>query len=76
MENIMIGAKMLAEHFRVSERTLRHWRSTGYGPPFVKLRKGVLYNQNDVDQWLESRREGGETIAINGPCRLHRGGTQ
>ena len=35
-------------------KTLANWRSSGYGPPFVKVGTSVLYRRASVDRWLDS----------------------
>jgi hypothetical protein len=40
---------------RLSERTLERFRVTGFGPPFCKLGRRVLYRADDLDRWITSR---------------------
>jgi excisionase family DNA binding protein len=44
-----------AEILRLSERTLERSRVSGFGPPFCKLGRRVLYRADDLDQWITSR---------------------
>ena len=44
-----------AELLRLSERTLERSRVSGFGPPFCKLGRRVLYRADDLDQWITSR---------------------
>jgi len=49
----------LAQRLGVDSSTVRRWRTAQppQGPPFVPLSSRVtLYNANDVEQWLLSRR--------------------
>lgn len=49
----------LAQLLGVDSSTVRRWRTARppQGPPFVPLSSRVtLYNANDVEQWLLSRR--------------------
>lgn len=39
---------------RLSERTLERSRVTGFGPPFCKLGRRVLYPQDKLDAWITS----------------------
>ena len=39
---------------RLSERTLERSRVSGFGPPFCKLGRRVLYRQDDIDHWITS----------------------
>ena len=47
----------------VTEKTLATWRSSGYGPPFVKVGTSVLYRLPSVDRWLDSMEKLGEEAA-------------
>jgi excisionase family DNA binding protein len=40
---------------RLSERTLERSRVTGFGPPFAKVGRRVLYRREDLDAWVASR---------------------
>jgi excisionase family DNA binding protein len=40
---------------RLSERTLERSRVSGFGPPFCKLGRRVLYRADDLDQWIAGR---------------------
>jgi hypothetical protein len=39
----------------LSPRTLERHRCTGFGPPFVKAGRRVLYRQADLDAWIIDR---------------------
>lgn len=45
-------AKMLG----VKAVTLTAQRYRGYGPPYVKMGKAVMYFQSDVDEYINGRR--------------------
>lgn len=49
----------VAEALRISPRTVRWWRQTGYGPPAITLggpKQGrVIYRESDLAAWLERR---------------------
>lgn len=45
-----------AAFIRRSPRTLEGWRTTGKGPPFLKVNGGVLYDYNELVTWLEGHR--------------------
>lgn len=40
---------------RLSERTLERFRVTGFGPPFIKAGRRVLYRPSDLDDWIATR---------------------
>jgi predicted DNA-binding transcriptional regulator AlpA len=45
-----------SERFKIPARTAQRWRSTGDGPPFVRLGpRRVAYRMSDVERWAESR---------------------
>ncbi len=51
----LVDERVLAPRLKITVKTLQAWRSTGGGPPFVKLGRAVRYNEADVRVWLESR---------------------
>lgn len=51
----LITEEAAAERLGFSTSTLRHWRSAGTGPAYVKVRAGrVRYRHIDLDDWIES----------------------
>jgi len=51
-----IDEEGLAEKYHIPPRTAQRWRSTGGGPPFVRLgARRVLYRVADVEKWLAER---------------------
>ena len=46
-----------ARYLGVAYQTLNLWRVEGRGPAYLWLGHLVRYRQNDLDAWLESRRE-------------------
>ena len=56
MGRLMTEAEVEAEH-GFKPRTLRQWRYTGDGPPFVKLNgRMVRYLAEDIEKWIASQR--------------------
>ncbi|MBX6373153.1 MAG: helix-turn-helix domain-containing protein [Acetobacteraceae bacterium] len=48
--------QQFSERYHVSPRTAQRWRSTGDGPPFVRLGpRRVLYRLSDCEAWAASR---------------------
>ena len=45
----------VADTFRLSVATMRHWRLTGKGPKWLKLGSAVRYRPEDVQAYLEGR---------------------
>jgi predicted DNA-binding transcriptional regulator AlpA len=50
----------VAKLLKVSVAALRRWRTEQRGPRFIKVGALVLYRPVDIDQWVETRRSGGE----------------
>jgi len=48
------GPEELGAFLGISEKTLKHWRLTGYGPPSVRIGKHVRYDPVGVRAWLAS----------------------
>jgi hypothetical protein len=55
-----------AEALRLSERTLERSRVSGFGPPFCKLGRRVLYRADDLDQWIAARVVPSTSAAVGG----------
>lgn len=54
-EPIMLSEQELSEFTKISIPCLKHWRSIGYGPPFVKYKGRVVrYEYGGVLGWVES----------------------
>jgi excisionase family DNA binding protein len=49
-------ARKAAEYLGVSASTLAKWRMRGDPPGYRKLGRVVVYDQADLDAWLESCR--------------------
>ena len=48
-----------AEYLGCSPRTLEKWRIEGGGPPYIELSSRlIVYDTNDLDRWLASKRRG------------------
>jgi hypothetical protein len=46
----------LRERYQISPRTAQRWRSSGDGPPYVRLgKRRVVYRVADVERWLAAR---------------------
>jgi hypothetical protein len=73
---VLLQASAVAELLYVRVETLAKWRRHGRGPEFLRLSaKRVLYAQDAVELWLESRRRrGGIANAPDGrPRSAHLG---
>lgn len=51
-----------AKFYGVSVGTIRRWRSLRQGPRYRKIGSLVRYSVEDLDAWLASRPEGGESV--------------
>ena len=49
----VITQEDLALTLEVSVDTLREWRRLKQGPDFVRTGKGVMYREDDVQEWLK-----------------------
>jgi DNA-binding transcriptional MerR regulator len=56
MEHEELTPGAVAKLLRITEGTLRNWRSQGLGPPYLKLGAGVVYRRADVLAWIEAQR--------------------
>jgi hypothetical protein len=50
-----MNQRQLARRWCMSPRTLERWRSTGEGPPFLKLGGGILYREDDIKAYEAER---------------------
>jgi hypothetical protein len=48
----------VAAYLRRKRHTLENWRAIGYGPAWVKIGRNVVYDWDDVDEWLRGQRRG------------------
>lgn len=48
-----------AEYTGVARATLKKWRATGDGPPYVRIGSKIVYRVADLDAWLEANLVGG-----------------
>lgn len=53
----LMTASDVADALRVSEGTLRNWRSARRGPRFAKVGGSVHYRAEDVAAWIEGNLE-------------------
>jgi hypothetical protein len=51
-----LPAREAAAYCALGFSTLAKLRLTGGGPAFSKVGTKVLYNRNDLDSWLDSKR--------------------
>jgi predicted DNA-binding transcriptional regulator AlpA len=53
---IYLTEREFSERFNIPARTVQRWRTTGDGPPFVRLGpRRILYRVSDAEHWAESR---------------------
>ena len=65
MKPSFINRTATATALNISPRTLEKWAVTGEGPPFYKLGGRVLYDIEDIETWVSSRRRS-STSQISG----------
>ena len=51
----LMTTKETSAYIRQAVQTLAKWRVYGLGPKWAKIGRSVLYEQTDVDAWIESR---------------------
>jgi excisionase family DNA binding protein len=47
--------KEAAALLNCSLRTLERWRNTGYGPPFIKTGRKILYPLASLEEWRKAK---------------------
>jgi hypothetical protein len=54
----------MASHLRIGSGVPAKWRHFGFGPPYIKAGRTVLYRKRDVDEWAASllRRSTSTTV--------------
>jgi predicted DNA-binding transcriptional regulator AlpA len=56
MDDLFLTEREFSDRLKVPARTAQRWRSTGDGPPFVRLGpRRVAYRLSDVERWAASR---------------------
>jgi predicted DNA-binding transcriptional regulator AlpA len=51
-----IDTHMAAIRLGVARKTLASWRGSSQGPPYYKLGARVVYDEQELDEWLKTRR--------------------
>lgn len=60
----MLRTEAAARYCGLSESTLHKLRCTGSGPEYLKLGgKIVVYDQDDLDAWLDTHRRKSTSVA-------------
>ena len=57
MARKLITTAEFGEQVRRPEATIRYWRHVGFGPKGARVGRRVLYDQAEVDAWIESHFE-------------------
>ena len=52
---MLLDTSQTASLLRISPRTMEGWRLTGGGPVYTKAGRRVLYNRQQVMEWLQSQ---------------------
>lgn len=56
MGKLLLTAEV-AERLRKPPETLRYWRHIGSGPPSFKVGRNVVYDEDDLQAWLDEQRQ-------------------
>lgn len=51
-----LRSREAAAYLGISGSTLAKGRMTGNSPPYTKIGRIVVYDRNDIDEWLATRR--------------------
>ncbi len=51
-----LGPEEAAGYLGLSPKTLQRMRVTGEGPRYVKVRRRVIYDRLDLDEWAAKRK--------------------
>ena len=51
-----LRTKSAADYCGSAESTFEKLRVTGDGPPFIKIGRTVVYDLDDLDHWLSSKK--------------------
>ena len=54
MTRKLITTPEAADRVRRPVGTLRYWRHIGFGPRSVRIGRAVLYDEAEVDAWVEA----------------------
>jgi hypothetical protein len=54
MEILLTTAELSAQ-IKCAEITIRKWRMSGKGPPYIRCGANVRYRLSDVETWLKAR---------------------
>jgi len=52
--DVYLRASDLVAYLRIGKSTPAKWRLTGFGPPYIKAGRTILYRKRDVDEWTAS----------------------
>ena len=52
----MLREQEVADFLNLKVATLRRWRWSGDGPPFIKLNGAVRYSEADLRDYIDSQR--------------------
>ena len=64
MARKLITTAEVADRVRAPESTVRYWRHAGLGPPAARIGRKVLYDEAEVDAWIEQHFADDD----GGPC--------
>ena len=67
MTELFLTERELSNRFKIPARTAQRWRSTGDGPPFVRLGpRRVAYRLSDVEHWAAARTFASRAAELTG----------
>jgi predicted DNA-binding transcriptional regulator AlpA len=51
-----LNARQAAERTGFGESTYRYWRSLNVGPPWYRIRRKIVYREDELLAWIEQHR--------------------
>jgi excisionase family DNA binding protein len=57
MTGRLLTVEEVADRLQVPVRTIYGWRSRQEGPPGFRVGKHIRFSEEDLDAWLETRRD-------------------
>jgi len=56
-EHELLTPDDVVAEWKIPKPTLYRWRTTGYGPPALRVGKHLRYRRSDLEGWLASQTD-------------------
>lgn len=60
---VLLDTRQASARLHAPVQTLKFWRYKGIGPAYIRVGRRILYAENDIQAWLESRRQTTSDVA-------------